>query len=138
MKNQMVTMMAAVVIAAGLSSQAAKAGEVVAKVPFEFRAGRTILEPGTYRLVTEGFRMIVKDASSGRNMAVALVTTHGHGSADSKLVFHLVGGQYFLQSIYNLGDMTQLPTTAEEKRLRKQGEDWREAHIRSERMVAKK
>lgn len=135
MKKQMMTMFAAVVMAAGFSNQTAKAEQnLMAKVPFEFRVGETMIQPGTYQIVAGDGKMLVTDAR-GRRVAISLVT-RGRSKGGSKLVFHVVGDHYFLDSIHYDGDLTQLRASKQEESLRRTGEMTRVASIPLGRAVS--
>ncbi len=128
MKKHMMTMFAAMVMTAGPGGRAAKAEQnLIAKVPFEFRVGAAVLQPGPYLIVTDNCKLIVRHAR-GEQAAIAMVT-RGRGRAGSSLVFNRVAGRYFLSSIHYNGDLTQLQVTGEERLLRERNETPRVAFV---------
>ena len=135
MKKQMMTMFAAVVMAAGFSTQTAKAEQRLAvKVPFEFQVGETTLQAGAYHIFAEGGKLLVSEPR-GQRAAIALVTM-GRSKGGSKLVFNVVGDHYFLASIHHDGGRTQLAPSKRENALRRTGEMPRVAEISLGRAVS--
>jgi hypothetical protein len=106
MKNARV-LIAAVLLstAASLCLQAQERQLLTVTVPFAFTAENVTLPAGDYRVYTlPPYNMIKLQSSDGRKIAtVPAIPTSSQESEQGKLVFHRLGGQYFLAQIWEEG-----------------------------------
>jgi len=108
-----------------VSAAQAQGPGVRANIPFDFVVGNQVLPAGEYVVAAEG---------SG-NTAISIRSTEGHGtilsiaqacvaaspSKDARLVFHALGGRYFLSQVWSTGYTSgrQLPRSKAETELAK-------------------
>ena len=91
------------------------------KVPFAFEVGSAHFAPGVYTAgVLNGSTLYVRGAKSG---AFASMRLDGGGKTitATKVVFHRIGGQYFLSEIWSAGTTEHVvayPTKAEKQAMR--------------------
>ena len=97
---------AILVVAAGVAS----AQRMNAEIPFEFRAGNRVMEPGTYRIDNAGsqtnlpiFR--IRNVNSGGSIALLpqapVDPQKGWTQGDAKLVFACVSGSCVLAEVWD-------------------------------------
>jgi hypothetical protein len=121
MKKHTMTTFAAVVMAAGMYATAAQAEQKIsAKVPFSFRVGDSMVQPGAYEILADQGHVIIRH-SDGRTVALAMLATSGSVEGPTKLVFDVIAGNHFLVSIHDGGHKAILPVTREELRLMREG-----------------
>src|SRR5262249_7784564 len=108
-----------------VSATQAQEARVKANIPFDFVVGNKVLPAGEYIVSPEGGtnQAIVIRAEEGDSFALA--TTHAcsasSASSSTKLVFQLMGGQYFLSQIWTAGydQGRQLPKSRTELQMAK-------------------
>ncbi|HEY5381456.1 MAG TPA: hypothetical protein VIJ65_04325 [Acidobacteriaceae bacterium] len=99
----LVVAFAAILAQPALKAQTARNG-VVANIPFAFQIGTDRLPAGRYTLETEGKILLwIKGDSNSAAMMVLRDSTK-RPSADSAVVFHHYGNQYFLREVRTAGD----------------------------------
>jgi hypothetical protein len=107
---------------AGLQAQSV---DMRAIIPFDFRAGNTLMPAGEYEIHGQGPWIIVRLADGGRPSVG--VMTNSVVAADprreARLEFNRYGNAYFLSAIWSpfSGDGRQLPASSQEKQLAKRG-----------------
>jgi hypothetical protein len=120
----MTGLFALTMIAAGQVAQAQQA--MLVDVPFDFVAAGTTLPAGEYRVspqTTTGNVLLIR-SQQDLNTA-AMVHTNAaqanHAPANSKLVFHRYGDQYFLAQVWIAGNIRgkELPKSPAEKEIAK-------------------
>ena len=115
-----------------VSAAQAQGPGVRANIPFDFMVGNKVLPAGEYVVTTEG---------SG-NLAISIRSIAGHNtilstvqacvsaspSKDARLVFHVLGGRYFLSQVWSTGYSSgrQLPRSKAETELAKNQDPARE------------
>jgi len=97
-----------VALAALLAQPAVKAqapaNTVVANIPFAFQIGSSHLAPGKYRLQMEGDHLLLVRGDSGAAVLIVENGSANRPSADSAVVFHHYGNQYFLREVRTAGN----------------------------------
>jgi hypothetical protein len=117
---------------AGLHAQSV---DMRVTIPFDFRAGNTLMPAGEYEVHGQGPFVILRLADGGRP-SVGLITNGATGAdptrADARLDFNRYGNAYFLTTIWNpsSSDGRQVPTSHQEKQLAKRGVPVQTAAIR--------
>jgi len=103
----------------------AQEARVKAQIPFDFVVGNQVLPAGEYTVMTEGGAQQAVWIRSNQSKAAAVsiafsCAASGNGEA-SKLVFHSLGGRYFLSEIWAQGydQGRQLPKSGMEVQLAK-------------------
>jgi hypothetical protein len=82
------------------TSSAAAQGTSNAAIPFAFRVGNTLMQPGTYHVQSRDERWFYLCSESGRDCALVLAaTTSGSTAPAKKLVFNRYGERYFLSAV---------------------------------------
>jgi len=98
---------------------------VRANVPFDFLVGNQVLPAGEYVVSSEGSGntsiSIRSTEGHGTVLAVALTCAEASPTAKSRLIFHAVGGRYFLSQVWASGRASgrQLPKSQAETELAK-------------------
>ena len=91
-----------------LAGQTAKAqapgNAVVANIPFAFQIGSYYLPAGTYRVQMQGDDFLSIKGESGAAVMLVRWESGNRPSADSAIVFHHYGNQYFLREIRTEGN----------------------------------
>jgi len=106
----------------------AQESSVKANIPFEFVAGNQVLPAGEYLVTPEGSAGQVLLIRSSENKVAKLATAFNCSTArpsdSTKLVFHTVGGRYYLYQIWRQGydQGRQLPKSKIELQLAKTGD----------------
>lgn len=77
---------------------------VVAEIPFAFQIGSDRLPAGTYRLEMSENGLLWVKGNSGSAVMLVLRESTNRASADSAVVFHHYGNQYFLREVRRAGD----------------------------------
>ena len=97
---------------------------LVAKVPFQFRAGNTVVPAGqciVQRAGTDPRALLIRNSGAKISfVATTRMVSATKGSAGSALIFHKYGERYFLAGIRVSGSQTayQLPEGKAEAELR--------------------
>jgi hypothetical protein len=108
-----------------VSAAQAQEARVKADVPFDFVVGNQVLPAGEYMVVPEGdaLQAILIRSNDNKASALSIVSSCANSrTADTtKLVFHRVGGRYFLSQIWAQGyaQGRQLPMSKTEVQLAK-------------------
>lgn len=96
-----------VAFAALLAQPAVKAqtpsNAVVANIPFAFQVGSSYLPAGTYKLERKRGDMLSIQGDRGSALMVVMLDWTHKPAADSAVVFHHYGDQYFLREIRTAG-----------------------------------
>ncbi|HXP87651.1 MAG TPA: hypothetical protein VN841_23160 [Bryobacteraceae bacterium] len=96
-----------------------------ATIPFDFRAGNTLMPAGEYDIHSQGTWVILRLADGGRPVVGVMTNgaTGGTSDREARLDFHRYGNAYFLTTIWSpfSRDGRQLPPTAREKELAQKG-----------------
>jgi len=110
-----------------VSAARAQQAGVKANIPFEFVVGNQVLPAGEYLMVPEGstHQVVRIRSDEGKSLALSLTNTctAARPSNTTKLVFHIMGGRYFLSQIWTQGydQGRQLPKSKSEIELAKNG-----------------
>jgi len=90
-----------------VSGVRAQENAVKANIPFDFVVGNQVLPAGEYLVTAQGSAneaiLIRSTDSKSAAMTATLSCTSANPSKDTKLVFHTVGGRYFLSQIWTQG-----------------------------------
>jgi hypothetical protein len=100
MKRNLIGTLSLVVLSLMLTATGAYAqSELKATVPFAFKVGQSQLPAGTYEISSnaDNNTITIRNSTTG---AMSLARRDGSGDASPRLVFHHVGGQYFLSQIW--------------------------------------
>lgn len=116
-----------------VSATQAQEARVKANIPFDFVVGNKVLPAGEYIVSPEGGTNQAIVIRSEEGDSFALATTHACATSNpvsTKLVFHTMGGQYFLSQIWTAGydQGRQLPKSRSELQMAKN-------HVKSETFV---
>jgi hypothetical protein len=106
-----------ILVLALVASSSADSIKLIASVPFEFMVGNATLARGVYR-VSRGDSTTTLMLRGDRNGAIVMGQTAASrdNTEQPKLVFHRVGGQYFLREVRFLGNSgLDLPETPSER-----------------------
>jgi hypothetical protein len=103
-----------------VSTPAQQPPRMTVSVPFDFHFGKETLPAGRYYVADAGIGQHDVKLTGETKSSLALVecplTTNK--PSDAKLVFHKVGGIYFLSQVWDAnGQGKQLPLTRQEKQL---------------------
>jgi hypothetical protein len=103
-----------------VSTHAQQPPRLAVNVPFEFHFGKETLPAGRYYVTDAGIGQHDVKLTGATKSGLALVecplTTDK--PSDPRLVFHKVGGTYFLSQVWDgSGQGKQLPVTRQEKQL---------------------
>ena len=106
MNRNVITILSLVVISLMFNAAGAYAQSYAkATVPFAFNAGAKQLPAGTYEIkVVQGARAFIIQNDHTAAAAMSLARREGRRYTNSKLVFHRVGGQYFLAEVWRSSD----------------------------------
>ena len=86
--------------AAGMSLQA-EDHYLKANIPFEFRAGQTVMPAGEYVIEQNGSWLVVRDAA-GKNVSTLICfSAYGRTDEAAHVTFHRYGDTYILNSIWD-------------------------------------
>jgi hypothetical protein len=112
----------AVTALAAMPVLAQASGQIQAKIPFDFTAGKTALPAGEYfvQMSHDPATIWVRSAETNRKLAVLSQSSiPGRGSDSARLVFHVYGDRYFLWEAYTSGHETgvEIPRSHEEQEL---------------------
>lgn len=103
-KDRIALILAFAAIVAQPSVKAQVSGSaVVADIPFAFQIDSYHLPPGRYTLVTRGNSMLAIKGDSGSAVMTVLRDAMNRPSAESAVVFHHYGNQYFLREVRTAG-----------------------------------
>jgi len=90
-----------------ISGAQAQENGVKANVPFDFVVGNQVLPAGEYLVTPQGSAgqaiLIRSTDSKSAAMTVTFSCASANPSKDTKLVFHALGGRYFLSQIWAQG-----------------------------------
>ena len=90
-----------------VSGVRAQENVVKANIPFDFVVGNQVLPAGEYLVTAQGSANEAILIRSTDSKSAAMTLTFGCASAnpskDTKLVFHTVGGRYFLSQVWAQG-----------------------------------
>lgn len=116
-----------------VSATQAQEARVKANIPFDFVVGNKVLPAGEYIVSPEGGTNQAIVIRSEEGASSALATTHACATLNpvsTKLVFHTMGGQYFLSQIWTAGydQGRQLPKSNAEVQMAKN-------HVKSDTFV---
>jgi hypothetical protein len=99
----------------------------VVNVPFDFIAGNKKLPAGEYtikRIKDDSDQVSLVQSRDGRESSIAITSPVGgySGPAESKVIFHKYGNQYFLSQVWTLGESRgrELPISDRERSLRRE------------------
>jgi hypothetical protein len=107
------------------SAVQAQSNGVKADIPFDFVVGNQMLPAGEYTVSNQGSvnQAILIRSDEGNSAALSLTQSCSslNPSAKTKLVFHTMGGRYFLYQIWTQGNYSgqQLPKSKAEVELAK-------------------
>jgi hypothetical protein len=124
MKRNLITILSLVVMSLMFNATGAYAQSFAkADVPFAFNVGAAQLPAGTYEVKVLGsspYEIMIQNSKT-RAAAVASARREGSRDAESKLVFHRIGTQYFLSEVWkDSGAGMIVPTSRHENELRKE------------------
>ena len=107
-----------------VSATQAQQVRVKAEIPFDFVVGNQVLPAGEYAVVPEGNAQalwIRSDQAKESAMTLTIACTNSGPATSSRLVFHSLGGRYFLSEIWAQGydQGRQLPKSGMEVQLAK-------------------
>jgi hypothetical protein len=111
-----------------VSAVHAQEAGVKANIPFDFVAGNEVLPAGEYVVTPEGSSHQVILIRSTDNKAAKFATAFGCSSSrpsdQTKLVFHTLGGHYYLYQVWSRGydQGRELPKSKMEVQLAKNGD----------------
>jgi hypothetical protein len=102
---------------------------ITATVPFNFVAGDRAYPAGDYSITSNGAVLQITNADK-RELMLSQACESATDSADTKLVFHSLGGNYFLWQIWITGSSQgrELPRSHTEARLAQN-------HVKSESVI---
>jgi opacity protein-like surface antigen len=126
MKKGFLLTVAASVLSASAVAAHAERPFISVDVPFEFHFGRQTLPAGRYSVVRVGhggYDLQLTGSDGKRSMALVECNLTGNGASKPKLIFHRIGGTYFLFQAWGAdGQGTELPLTREEQELSRRAE----------------
>lgn len=109
------------VLLAALSLHAQSPQSVVAKIPFNFQAGKVMLPAGEYEVDTRLGPGIVRLASHEQKAAAILLTINKYSAVPdtrARLVFNRYDNEYFLAQVWNgAGTGREFPKSKREKEI---------------------
>jgi hypothetical protein len=90
-----------------ISGVQAQENGIKANVPFDFVVGNQVLPAGEYLVTAQGAAnqaiLIRSTDSKSAAMTIAFSCASASPSKDTKLVFHTLGGRYFLSQVWAQG-----------------------------------
>jgi hypothetical protein len=128
MKRGALGVLAVALIAFGAVAVSAQSGgaRLTVKIPFDFSMGDGVLPAAQYTVEAAGVHnnLLVLTGPHGSRFITANAIDNQAGTAADKLVFHHVGDQYFLASIWTSGNSRgyELSRSGSERELMAQGE----------------
>ena len=81
---------------------------VVANIPFAFQIGSAHLPAGTYKIESQEEGLLWVRGDSGAGVMLVMRASENKPSADSEIVFHHYGNQYFLREVRTAGSFSLL------------------------------
>lgn len=125
MKKQSLFSLLAMVVVLAVGSayaQLASPGVVKVNIPFSFTANQKAFPAGEYKVKNSGTArvlLISAEDSSEQGLISTMDVEANQSSAQTKLIFHRYGDQYFLSQVWVRGEASghELPTTRTEKEL---------------------
>jgi len=122
MKRNLIGILPLLVISMALNVTANAQALAKANVPFAFRVGSASLPAGTYKIDRAGDGAISIRNSDVTAGAMSTVQHDSSGNTGYKLVFHCVGGEYFLAEIWRGSGNSGLvlPRSKQETKLEKE------------------
>jgi hypothetical protein len=116
MKRNLIGIFSLVAIALLFTATGANAQAITrADVPFAFQVGKAQLPAGCYRVLPQRASIQIQSCDTSASVLSAARTETGDGS--SKLVFHRIGGQYFLSQVWSNGSAKMIPASKQEKQV---------------------
>lgn len=115
-----------------VSAASAQDSGVKANIPFEFVAGDQVLPAGEYLITREGSSgqvlLIRSNDHNEAKFATAFNCSSARPANSTRLVFHTMGGRYYLYQVWRQGfdQGRELPKSKTELRLAKNGDASRE------------
>jgi hypothetical protein len=120
MKRNLIGILSLVVMSMLVSATGAYAQSVRANVPFAFRVGSKQLPAGAYEIrLTSDNAITIRNGQS--RATLVMVRREDPRNSGNKLVFHHLGGEYFLAAIWRGADNGMAITPSkQEKNLEKE------------------
>jgi hypothetical protein len=81
---------------------------VVANIPFAFQIGSSYLPAGTYKVQVQGNDLLSIRGETGSAVMLVMWESANRPSANSAVVFHHYGSQYFLREVRTEGNQAFL------------------------------
>lgn len=72
-----------------------------ANIPFEFRAGQTVMPAGEYIIKEDGLLLVVREARGKSICTLMSIAADAHKTGSARVTFHRYGDTYFLNSIWD-------------------------------------
>ena len=121
-KQELFPMLAVLLLVTGMASAQMQQSALKANIPFNFVAGKMALPAGEYRISTIsdlGGVLAVAGGDSGQALVGSHAVQAATVAAETKLIFHRYGDQYFLYQVWVSGENRgrELPQTSREKEL---------------------
>lgn len=111
---------------------------LVANVPFDFQVGGKILPAGAYsvrQITTSGAGLLIRNEEGREAIMVLSNSAQENKSAQSRLVFHRYGDQYFLATVWGPeGAGREILESRRERSLRKEMRIAQRAGLAPQRM----
>ncbi|MGA8619038.1 MAG: hypothetical protein WB660_11050 [Candidatus Sulfotelmatobacter sp.] len=122
MKRNLIGILSLVVMSVMLNATANAQALAKANVPFAFKVGSAELPAGNYEIQEVNSGAIVIQNRQAHRCAVSAVRPEYPRKTGTKLVFHLVAGQYFLAEIWRGAGSTGMviPRSKQEKNLERE------------------
>jgi len=103
MRKQVISILAALTVAASLSAMAQIGPNLLADIPFSFLAGTKTLPAGQYEFLpsVNELEMTVRNQKTGESVFVPVLTRLGPRSErDAEVVFDVSGNQHYLAELH--------------------------------------
>jgi hypothetical protein len=123
MKRNLIGILSLVVISLMVNATGAYAqSSLRANIPFAFKVGPAQLPAGAYEINTANDGSVLIRNRESRKGALTTVRSEDPRQSGPKLVFHHLGGQYFLAEIWRGAGSSSMaiPTSKQEKSLEKE------------------
>ena len=125
MKRNLIGILSLVAVSLMLNAAGAYAQSMVkANVPFDFKVGSARMPAGPYEIKVDSASAaaIIIQNDEGKAGALSTARREYPRNTTAKLVFHKIGGQYFLAEIWRSSqdEGMILPTSKQEKELEKE------------------
>jgi hypothetical protein len=122
MKRNLIGILSLVVMAVMMNATAHAQTVARANVPFAFKVGSAKLPAGSYVINTDGDMAVEIHDRNSKASVLTGVRREDSTSTGSKLIFHRVGGEYFLAKICRGAGSQEMviPTSKQEKSLEKE------------------